>query len=80
MDASLSLLLLPVALLTYLVYYVSYTFYWHPLARFPGPPLAALTRLYRTYIDCSPSRSFVHTLGQLHGKYGTIPTPFADLF
>ncbi|KAL4912990.1 cytochrome P450 [Aspergillus aurantiobrunneus] len=72
MDVSASLSLLAVALLTYCLYHVCYTFYWHPLARFPGPRLAALTRLYRTYIDCSPSRSFVHTLGELHRQYGDI--------
>ncbi|KAL3472255.1 cytochrome P450 [Aspergillus californicus] len=60
------------ALLTYLVYRVVDTFYWHPLSRFPGPRLAALSRLYRAYIDCSPSKSFVHTLGQLHEQYGDI--------
>ncbi|KAL2819577.1 cytochrome P450 [Aspergillus cavernicola] len=58
--------------LTYLLYHVLYTFYWHPLSRFPGPPFAALTRLYRAYVDCSPTRSFVHTLDQLHARYGDI--------
>lgn len=57
--------------LSYALFHLVHTFYWHPLARFPGPPLAALTRFYRTWIDCSPSRSFVHTLAALHAQYGT---------
>ncbi|KAL5050939.1 hypothetical protein BDW71DRAFT_215080 [Aspergillus fruticulosus] len=72
MDAYTSLLALAVALLSYSLYHVCNTFYWHPLARFPGPPLAALTRFYRAYIDISLNHSFVHHLGELHGKYGDV--------
>jgi hypothetical protein len=60
------------ALIAYYLYHILYTFYWHPLARLSGPPVAALTRFYRAYIDCSPSKSFVHTLGDLRQKYGMI--------
>ncbi|KAL4734950.1 cytochrome P450 [Aspergillus similis] len=72
MDTYTSLLALAGALIIYSLYYVCYTFYWHPLARFPGPPLAALTRFYRAYIDISWKHSFVHHLGELHEKYGDI--------
>ncbi|KAL4813780.1 cytochrome P450 [Aspergillus spinulosporus] len=72
MDAYTSLLVLAGALISYSLFYVCYTFYWHPLARFPGPPLAALTRFYRAYIDISWKHSFVHHLGELHEKYGDI--------
>ncbi|CBF78322.1 protein CYP677A1 [Aspergillus nidulans FGSC A4] len=72
MDAYTSLLALAGALISYSLSYVCYTFYWHPLARFPGPPLAALTRFYRAYIDISWKHSFVHHLGELHKKYGDI--------
>ncbi|KAL2784370.1 cytochrome P450 [Aspergillus keveii] len=72
MDIQFSLFAALAALVTYSLYHVLYTFYWHPLARFPGPPVAALTRLYRAYIDCSPTKSFVHTLGDLREKYGDI--------
>ncbi|KAL4879870.1 cytochrome P450 [Aspergillus karnatakaensis] len=64
-------LALPAAVLTYAVYHILNTFYWHPLARFKGPRVAALTRLYRAFIDCS-NRSFVHTLEGLRGEYGEI--------
>jgi hypothetical protein len=76
MDAYTSLLALAGALISYSLSYVCYTFYWHPLARFPGPPLAALTRFYRAYIDISWKHSFVHHLGELHKKYGMCIPPF----
>ncbi|KAL4805653.1 cytochrome P450 [Aspergillus unguis] len=71
MDLLLAWLLL-VAGVSFSLYRCLYNLYWHPLARFPGPPLAAVSRWYRTWIDCSPTRSFVHTLAELHEKYGDI--------
>lgn len=44
--------------------------YLHPLSTFPGPPIAAVTSLYKAYIDVVARSSFVHTLEKLHGKYG----------
>ncbi|KAL4944118.1 hypothetical protein BDV06DRAFT_233850 [Aspergillus oleicola] len=67
-----SLSLLAVAALTVSLYHVCRSFYWHPLARFSGPRLAALTTLYRAYYDCLPSKSFVHHLAELHRQYGDI--------
>ena len=45
----------------------------HPLARFPGPKLAAATNLYGAYIDLGTSKSYTKSFPALHEKYG--PTP-----
>ncbi|KAI1735290.1 putative cytochrome P450 [Xylaria scruposa] len=51
-----------------------YRVYLHPLAKFPGPKLAAATGWYETYIDLFqwPRRSFVDEIARLHRIYGPI--------
>ncbi len=42
----------------------------HPLARFPGPKLAAVTNVYAVSYDLSPNDSLVKHLRTLHDQYG----------
>lgn len=58
----LSLLLAAVAFLVKRVY-------WHPLSRFPGPILPAITSLYQFYIFWTGKEG--HWYRSLHRKYGT---------
>lgn len=58
---------------TWCLYVIVRNFTWHPLAGFPGPRFAAITPLYKAYIDCVARCSFVHTLEKLHGQYGKSP-------
>ncbi|KAK4609352.1 Cytochrome P450 monooxygenase aflU [Fulvia fulva] len=44
----------------------------HPLARFPGPPLARITSLYAASIDCGGTTSVVKLLPEWHRRYGPI--------
>ncbi|KAJ3559955.1 hypothetical protein NP233_g11133 [Leucocoprinus birnbaumii] len=46
--------------------------YFHPLSKYPGPPLAATTFLYRAYFDIIKDGAWVEHLFSLHEKYGTI--------
>ncbi|CAN9450796.1 unnamed protein product [Alternaria alternata] len=39
------------ALFAYVLYAVTYNVYFHPLAKFPGPPLAGATTYWKAYIE-----------------------------
>lgn len=60
---------------TLIVYSVGLGIYrltFHPLAKFPGPKLAALTYWYETYYEVfkSPGGQFLFQYHKLHDKYG----------
>ncbi|KAI5357965.1 putative cytochrome P450 [Septoria linicola] len=67
---------LPVlALLAYLGYLVSlaiYRLYLSPLAKFPGPKLAALTKWYEAYYEIVLNGKFSFHIEDLHRQYGSI--------
>lgn len=54
------------------VYAVIYNIYFHPLAKFPGPPLAGVSIYWKAYVECIESRSFCHYLVELHRHYGDV--------
>ena len=56
-------------------YYTSlaiYRLYFHPLSRFPGPKIAALTRYYEGYYDVICGGRYTWKIAELHNKYGPI--------
>jgi hypothetical protein len=48
-----------------------YRLYFSPIARFPGPRLAALTLWYEFYYDVIKKGSYIWKIKELHEQYGT---------
>ncbi|KAH7048410.1 cytochrome P450 family protein [Macrophomina phaseolina] len=61
-----------VLLTGYLVWLTIYRLFISPLARFPGPKIAALTGWYEFYYDVVKQGKYVFKIKELHNKYGPI--------
>lgn len=49
--------------------------YFHPLSKFPGPKLAAITHLYEIAWDYFGHGAYLFHCEDLHEKYGTNDDP-----
>jgi hypothetical protein len=64
---------LKLCIITVIIYIVGlaiYRLYLSPLAKFPGPRLAALTTWYNAYYDLIAGGQFVWETERMHKKYG----------
>lgn len=64
------------AVITYLAVEIIcsvYRLYFSPLAKFPGPRLAAVSRLYELYYDGYQPDGYIRKLRDLHEEYGIYP-------
>lgn len=50
---------------------VIYRLYFHPLSKFPGPKLAALTTWYEGYYDIVHRGRYLWEMEKMHKAYGT---------
>ncbi len=53
-----------------IIYTAIYRLYFHPLAKIPGPKLAALTFWYEIYFNVVKPGMFVWEIKRLHQIYG----------
>lgn len=54
----------------YLATLAFYRLFLHPLARFPGPKLAAASRWYEAYYDVVQNGQYAFQIKEMHKKYG----------
>ncbi|KAM0544798.1 hypothetical protein ACHAPJ_011625 [Fusarium lateritium] len=64
------LILVAVVLASWTVYTIIYRLYFHPLAKFPGPRLAACSQLW--FVRAWSSGRYPFLMRQLHDKYGDV--------
>lgn len=65
------IVILGAAVLFYLIGRTFYRLHFSPLAKFPGPKLAALTLWYEGYYDIVKRGQYTFEIGRMHEKYGT---------
>lgn len=56
--------------LLYCIAGIAYRLYLSPLAKFPGPKLAAATLWYEAYYDVIKNGQYTFKIKELHKKYG----------
>ena len=61
---------IPALFAAYLLYISVYRLVFHPLVKFPGPRIGALTTYYRAYYDVVCHGGWLDQLKVLHEKYG----------
>ncbi|KAJ3538146.1 hypothetical protein NM688_g6559 [Phlebia brevispora] len=61
-----------IALVLHRVCVVIYNIFFHPLAAFPGPRLAAATSLWLAYTELYGKQNFTTKLVELHAQYGDV--------
>lgn len=69
--------MLPNTCTAYRTFLIIYRVYLHPLARFPGPKLAAASLRYEFYFDVIKRGRFAWEIKQVHEVYGEFPRPDA---
>ncbi|KAI0175596.1 trichodiene oxygenase [Hypoxylon sp. FL1284] len=72
MEISITWRMLAVAVVAYYGTLVFYRLFLSPLARFPGPRLAAVSRWYEGYYDVVLGGKYTSKIAELHEKYGPI--------
>jgi hypothetical protein len=65
-----SLWYLPVVVLVWFAGVIACRLYFHPLSNVPGPKIAAVTHLYKTYFNATNGSKFYIQIVKLHEEFG----------
>ena len=65
-----NLIRLAAAFVFYLITLTIYRLFFHPLAKFPGPKLAAISLYYEAYYDVAKGGVYMFKIDELHKIYG----------
>lgn len=71
-SKDIALVAIPTALACYFVTLVVYRLYFHPLAKFPGPKIAAATFLYEIAWDYFGDGAYLFECERMHQIYGSL--------
>lgn len=63
------------SILVYCILGVLYRLYFHPLSKFPGPKLPAVTVCSEFYHDCIQPGQYFTKIAQWHEQYGKFLLP-----
>lgn len=63
----------------YCIVVAVYRLHFSPIAKFPGPKLAALTLWFEFYYDVVKGGQYTWEIERLHEKYGMSPRPALQL-
>jgi len=77
MERMFGIVAFAVLLLLYILANILYRLFLSPIRKFPGPKLAAITRLYEGYYDLVKDGQWAFHIQEMHKQYGmpyTIPT------
>ena len=69
-HANLGPLVVVACLLLYALALVCYRIYLHPLRKFPGPKLAAVSFWHEFYYDVVKGGQYTFEIGRMHEEYG----------
>lgn len=72
-------LIAAVSFVAWLAIKAVYRLYLSPLAKIPGPKIAALTLWYETYHDVWRRGQYVYKIKEMHEKYGEAPLHAANM-
>lgn len=60
----------PALFACYWIGVIAYRLYFHPLAKFPGPKIAAATFIYEFYWDFAGHGAYLFKTEDMHERYG----------
>lgn len=76
LASAATLPVLAACIAAYLLALALYRLFLHPLAKFPGPRLAAVTSWYEGYYEIVKNGQYTRHISRLHDHYGNT-SPFS---